>query len=196
MKRLEAAPIPHRRTRLPQTDLEYDAQKLTDWEIVGSGEWQLASALLSKMANSDVGSGEWQLAAVLFRLLRGTANVFGGRGQVACSTSHVRIQAGVPGIGVKLALCELEHTPRCCQKEARMFIQMSDTTQKGGSVSRIEQISGPNVSPKFRHLLKLSPVEALKRRLQPGTKMEQRKGLLITHFCLIMAQRWNCRRGF
>ena len=42
-------------------------------------------------------------------LLRGTANGFGGRRQAASSTSHVRIQAGVPGIGVKLALCELEH---------------------------------------------------------------------------------------
>ena len=48
---------------------EYDSQKLSDWEIVGSGEWQLALALLSKMANSDVGSGEWQLAAALFRTM-------------------------------------------------------------------------------------------------------------------------------
>ena len=47
----------------------YDSQKLSDWEIVGSGEWQLALALLRKMANSDVGSGEWQLAAALFRTM-------------------------------------------------------------------------------------------------------------------------------
>ena len=42
-------------------------------------------------------------------LLRGAANGFGGRRQVASSTSHERSQAGVPGIGVKLALFELEH---------------------------------------------------------------------------------------
>ena len=32
-----------------------------------------------------------------------------GGGQVASGTSHMMTQAGVPGIGVKLALCELEH---------------------------------------------------------------------------------------
>ena len=33
----------------------------------------------------------------------------GGIGQVASSACYMRIEAGVPGIGVKLALCELEH---------------------------------------------------------------------------------------
>ena len=33
--------------------LEYASQKLADWEIVGSGEWQLALALLRETANEN-----------------------------------------------------------------------------------------------------------------------------------------------
>ena len=58
--------------RLPRKEL-----RLSD---VGSGEWQLALALLSTMANSDVDSGEWQLAVALLSTI---ANVYVGSGECA-----------------------------------------------------------------------------------------------------------------
>ena len=78
----------------------------------GSGEWQLALALLSMMANSDVDSGEWQLAVALLSMMAKGKDEVSVEGEVRVTHSSAPEGRWGERAGSPITIVEGWHIPR------------------------------------------------------------------------------------